>query len=342
MHNIKIMLVLQLGLLVNVYSQNVTIKEVIDANLFKLSDGRIVKLAGVDAPNDSSAIPYLRQIAGMGKDYLSKYKNVRLKLDSVSINEGNGYITAILYKQYTLEDLCLNEVFLMNGLGKYYGSINRADSSRFIEAEEKAKRYEFGIWRFFSPTKNDTLDQNLKVTGSVVILKPDSTKMHNFCGQKPVAGMIAMELLAGTGITIVSMYAGVGLASLNSNNTGWAILGGAVIGFAAGYCIGFPTMIYLIAKEENPNLNIWENFACSWGLTLATGFIASLIHDTNHPMHYLAFLSPVIGSLVYAHLLAPQTAVKNNTLLIPDKKISNFYEFREAQTTRIELLRIYF
>ncbi len=322
--------------------QTVTISEILDANLFKLSDGRIVKLAGVDAPSDSSSIPFLRAISGFAKEYIGGYNKAKLELDSVSVDQNNRYTLVFLYKKYTLQDLNLNESFLMNGYGKFINNIGTHESTDLKAAQAAAVKSEKGIWRFFTPTENDTLDCYLSESGVAKIVTPDSSKLNNSYNQSPVAGKIAFELLAGSGVTLVSTLAGFAIAASISTQDGWAMLGGGVIGFALGYGIGFPTMIYLIAKEENPNLDPWLNFGCSWGLTLATGLIASQIKVSNHPMYYVAFFSPIIGSLLYSHILAPQSPTKNNSLLLPDRKINSFNNFRESQTTRIELFRLTF
>lgn len=331
-----------LSLVLTVFAQQVSINEVLDANLFKLSDGRIVKLAGVDAPSDSSSIPFLRIISGFAKEYISGYKNIKLQMDSVSVDKDNRYCLVILHRHYSLYDLCLNESYLLQGFGKYLDNVKPFDSSKLIKAHEVAKEHENGIWRFFTPAKNDTLDNTLTNSGIAYTIKPDSTKLNNSNDQTSVGGKIAIELLTGSAVTIVSTFAGAGIASALSSGNGWAGLGGGFLGFAAGYLIGFPTMIYLIAKEENPNLNPWINIACSWGLTLVTGAAAALIEEGRHPINYIAAFSPVIGSLVYAHLLAPQSPKTNDFLLLPDRKISSFKDFRDSQTMSLEFLRITF
>ena len=331
-----------LSSVLSVLAQQVSIKEVLDANLFKLSDGRIVKLAGVDAPSDSSSIPFLRIVSGLAKEYISGYKNSRLQMDSVSVDKNNRYCLVILYKKYAFQNMCLNENFLASGFGKFINNVEPFDSSELVKAQETAIKHEDGIWRFYTPTKNDTLDCTLTNSGIAYIINPDSTKLNNSYNQTSVVGKITIELLAGSGATFVSTLAGVGAVSLFNPNNGWAALGGGMIGLGVGYFIGFPTMIYLIAKGENPNLNFWENLGCSWGLTLVNGLIASQIKEHNHPMHAIAWLSPVIGSLVYAHILAPQGPSTNSYLLAPDKKNSSFKDFRESQTTQVELFRINF
>ena len=330
-----------LSSVLSVLAQQVSIKEVLDANLFKLSDGRIVKLAGVDAPSDSSSIPFLRIVSGLAKEYIGGYKNSRLEMDSVSVDKKNLYRLVILYKKYAFQNICLNENFLASGFGKFINNVEPFDSSEFVKAQENAIKHEDGIWRFFTPTKNDTLDCTLTNSGIAYIINPDSTKLSNSYNQTSVVGKITIELLAGSLATLLSTLAGAGVVAIASKD-GWAALGGGMVGFGVGYLIGFPTVIYLIAKDENPNLNPWINFACSWGLTLVTGAAAAIIKEGHHPINYIAGLSPVIGSLVYAHILAPQGPSTNSYLLVPDKKISSFKDFRESQTTRVELFRINF
>jgi endonuclease YncB( thermonuclease family) len=326
----------------HIFSQNVSIKEVLDANLFKLSDGRIVKLAGVDAPSDSSSIPYLRIVASNAKEFMNRYSKTQLKLDSVAADDRNRYILVILSKQYTLQDVCLNEVFLRNGFARFFDNTKSFNTAELIKAQDNAFKYDIGIWKFFTPTRKDTLDYMLAKSSLVSVIQPDSTKLDNSYNQTPTVVKVAFELLAGSGVTFLSTVAGAGIVAGLTKGDGWVALGGGILGFGVGYFIGFPTMIYIVAKGENPNLNFWENLGCSWGLTLVNGLIASQIKEHNHPMHAIAWLSPVIGSLLYVHVLAPQTPNRNNSLLVPDKKISSFKDFRDSQTTRLELFRINF
>lgn len=326
----------------SLFCQTVTISEILDANLFKLSDGRIIKLAGVDAPSDSSQIPYLRIVASNAKDFINGYSRIQLMMDSIAVDERNRYTLVILYKKYALQDVYLNEMYLRSGLGRFFNNTKSFAAIEFIKAQDYAYKNDIGVWKFFSPTTKDTLDNLLTRSAIATVIKPDSTKLDNSYNQTPTVVKIAFELFAGSGVTFLSTVAGAGVVALFSPNDGWAALGGAAIGFSLGYFIGFPTMIYLIAKGENPNLNYWENLGCSWGLTLVNGLIASQINDRNHTVNYVAWLSPVIGSLLYAHAIAPQTAINNSSLLLPDRKITSFKDFREFQTTRIELLRINF
>ncbi|KAF0152998.1 MAG: hypothetical protein FD143_438 [Ignavibacteria bacterium] len=321
--------------------QTVTIKEVLDANLFKLSDGRIVKLAGVDAPSDSSQIPYLRIIASNAKDFINTYSKVQLKMDSISVDEKKRFSLVVLYKQYILQDIYINELYLKKGFARYFDNTKSFNAGELIKSQDYAFKHDVGIWKFFTPTEKDTLDYMLAKSSMASVIQPDTNKLGNLYNQTPLFGKIIFELFAESGVTVLSTLAGAGIFSLGTNS-GWYALGGAVIGFGVGYLIGFPTMIYLVAKEENPNLNYWENLGCSWGLTLVTSLLATQIKVNNHPVYYLAFFSPVIGSLLYTHLIAPQSPVDNNSLLAPDKKFNSFSNFRETQTTRIELFRIHF
>lgn len=323
------------------FCQTVTISEILDANLFRLSDGRVVKLAGVDVPSDSSSIPYFRIIASSAKAFINNYSRTQLKMDSISVDEKNRFLIVLLSKKYPLQDAFLNEMFLRNGFGRFINNTNSFNSSELINAQDYAFKNETGIWKFFTPSNTDTLDYMLTKSSFATVIQVDSNKLDNSHNKNSLAVRISFELFAGSGITFLSTLAGGGIVALVTND-GWAGLGGAVIGFGIGYFIGFPSMIHLVAKGENPNLNYWENLGCSWGLTLVNGFIASQIKSPKHPMHYIAWISPIIGSLIYTHIIEPKSAKTNNTLLIPDKKNSSFHDFRESQTTRVELFRINF
>ncbi|MEW6653615.1 MAG: thermonuclease family protein [Bacteroidota bacterium] len=322
--------------------QTVTISEILDANLFKLSDGRLVKLAGVDAPNDSSQIPYLRIMASNAKTFMNSYSRTKLKMDSIDYDSNNRFSFVILYKQYKLQDVCINELYIKNGFAKHFENTKSFNAYELIKAQEYAVKYDIGIWKFFTPTKKDTLDYMLAKSSPASLLQPDSNKLGNLYNQTPIVGRIAVQLLAGSSAALISTFVGAGIVALDSKKKGLEIVAGGIIGLGVGYLIGFPTVIYLIEKEENPNLNYWENLGCSWGLTLATSLLATHVKERNHPVYYLAFFSPVIGSLLYAHLIAPKYPTSNNSLLIPERRINTFKDFREAQTTSIELFRIHF
>ncbi|KAB2838538.1 MAG: hypothetical protein F9K45_11210, partial [Melioribacteraceae bacterium] len=139
-------------------AQTVSISEVLDANLFKLENGRIIKLAGVDSPSDSSSIPFLRTLSGYAKEYMGGYKKVKLQMDSVSVDQSNRYTLVFLYKKYTIQDLYLNESFLTNGYGKFINNIGSHKATDLKTAQATAEKSEKGIWRFFTPTDKDTLD----------------------------------------------------------------------------------------------------------------------------------------------------------------------------------------
>lgn len=89
---------------------------------------------------------------------------------------------------------------------------------------------------------------------------------------------------------------------------GYGFILGAYYGIIVSYLIGFPSGVYLVAKDINPDLSYWETLGFSLGLTGLTAGLSYAIFpkENNHPTRYLALLSPVIGSILYANFIAPK------------------------------------
>jgi hypothetical protein len=129
----------------NLLAQYVSISEILDANLFRLADGRVVKLAGVDVPFGSSSIPYLRKVADHSKSMINLYHHTHLSLDSISYNDSGDYLLVFLYRNYLIGKLNLSEKILDYGYGKYIKNFRSTDSTQLMFAENNAKEDQEGI-----------------------------------------------------------------------------------------------------------------------------------------------------------------------------------------------------
>jgi endonuclease YncB( thermonuclease family) len=328
-------------------AQYVKVVKILDSNLFELDDGRKIKLAGIDAPQLNNPIPLFAETADAAVAY---YKESLLRrsvaLQTISKMDSKNYELVYLWLKYPLEDIDLNQRFLERGFGKFINNVDSNKKTVLIEAEKYAAINHNGIWKYYKPNETDTLDGDLKNNDAVQLLFLDSTRIQTNFRSKPIYFAVPLELLAGSGITVVSTISSSLLAVALTRN-GWAALFITVYGGTAFYLFGFPYGIYLVAKEDNPNLSYLEMLGCGLGLTAITGGIASLFSEgeTRNTLGILTALSPIIGSLLYVHAFPPDPTIKEKlkSIEIEEKSMNNFKDYYNATMNfRIELMRIYF
>lgn len=260
--------------------------------------------------------------------------------------DSKNHQIAYLWFKYPLEEIDLSQRFLKKGFGKFINNVDSNRQSLLKEAEKYAADNNNGIWKYYQPNENDTLDEDLRSHKTVQLIYLDSTRIRANFIIRPTYLSIPAELLAGSGITIVSTTA-TALLAVAITHDGWAALGAVVYGGTAFYLFGFPYGIYLVAKEDNPNLSYWEMIGCGVGLTAIMGGITSLLPEgeTLNTFGVLTFFSPIIGSLLYVHAFPPkpptiEELIKQN---IGYQKINSFKDYYNATINfRTELLRIYF
>jgi hypothetical protein len=164
----------------------------------------------------------------------------------------------------------------------------------------------------------------------------------------PIYQAIPLELLAGSGITFLSgltgAFIGWALTPENADGMGIAIITAyALIG---GYYLGFPSGVYLVAKNINPDLSYWATLGFSIGFTAATTYLSFTIfpNDHNHPTRAIAYLSPIIGSILYANFLAPKNS--NNQSIsntsITNQNLSHKDLYNSTMLFKINLVRLNF
>ena len=336
---------LSLSSVLSLLAQQVAIKEVLDANLFKLSDGRIVKLAGVDAPQKSISYEFLKEISQETIDFSKSYFQNQKFMVTV-LTQCQDYQLVLLFKEYPLETVLINSRFLERGLGKYIPNNNDVDSKRMVRGENYAIQNNIGIWKYYQKNESDTLDFTLSKQGSARIT--DTTQFekkveHPIITTQP---SIPLQFLTGAGLAIVSTIGG-GLAGygieISTTNSGSFMrgFGGAVLGAYAGYFIGFTLGVYLHAKKSYPKIDYAEFLGMTFGLTLlSTATAALIVNDKHSGVPYLAaLLSPIVFSLGIANTfyIPPKIELPTNISFI-----SSFKDFRDAQTMSLEFLRITF
>jgi len=111
--------------------------------------------------------------------------------------------------------------------------------------------------------------------------------------------------------------------------------------------IGFSSGVYLVASHDNPNLSYWATIGSSAVFTLLNAGLSGAVSgkNDNHFTRYLTGLSPIIGPLLYVHLLAPAPPAKEEFINqnMGFYKINSFKDYYNSTIIfRTEVMRIYF
>ncbi len=128
--------------------QALTIKTVIDGDTFELSDGRIVRIIGVDTPETGEPF-YLESIAFV--DSILSSKTIRIEYDKEDTDR-YGRILAYLYT----DEGQVNQMIIAKGFGLVYlfkNNIKYAD--KLIRGQKKARTLKSGIWSLPGPSPEE-------------------------------------------------------------------------------------------------------------------------------------------------------------------------------------------
>ncbi len=325
------------------YSQTVKIIEVIDANLFKLQDGRLVKLAGIDCPQLSHPSIYFQSMAKDAVDYSRTELLDRMVLvEPVSKPNDKDYEFVIMYKKYLLSQSNINSKFLMNGFGKFYDNVNLATKQELLDSESDAIKNKRGIWFYGNNlTSYDTLDADFIQNPSSRYISSYDFFKYKTSPQQSLYFQIPAEILAGFGVSFVaSLASGLIVYSLEDKHGEFSGLSSALYGIMIGYTIGFPTGVYLVAKSQNDELSLPLTIVSSVGSSIVFLALNHAVNEKNSNNWFtvVTALSPVIGSLFYTHVIEA-----NPTINYKDQTGLSHKDFYNSQQMfRVNLLRINF
>jgi micrococcal nuclease len=125
-------------------SSPLRVDKIIDGDTFILSDGRHVRLLGIDTPEIGE--PY-SDSAKIFADSIVAGKPIRLEYDKANY-DSYGRELAYLY----IDSICSNVLILRRGFATIYlFKENSRYSSRFIAAQNEARRAKRGIWSLPPP-----------------------------------------------------------------------------------------------------------------------------------------------------------------------------------------------
>jgi endonuclease YncB( thermonuclease family) len=348
MYSKRILLLLLICASIN-SAQYIKVTKILDSNLFELEDGRVIKLAGIDAPKTNHPIQYLQNLSNDAIYYSTQnILDRRVFMEVVPDSTIKGYNLVFLHINYLFEKVNYNEKFLLYGYGKLINNVNGLYTDELKESELYAQKFKKGLWEYFTPKKEDILDEDLTGIGLSKLIAADSLKMFEKKKKTPLYVSIPFQLFSGSVFTIVGAYAaGISYSVIKPEHGEFAGFGAVIFGSAIGYLFGFPFGVYLVASIQNPNLSYWETLGFSSGLTLLSAGISYLAfpNTDSHPSRIAILFMPMIGSLLYVNFIAKDYPTKDNLIPIEGREL-NFKtnkDFYNSQVSfRMEILRVYF
>jgi len=128
--------------------ETIKIVQIIDANLFRLADGRLVQLADVQVPSLNSDFLFPKLISRKAFNYARKMllgHRCVIRYDSSRLQVGKP-LSVYLFKIFPLEKLDVNKLYLMRGYGKFVPSKASLYRREYRAAERYAQSKHIGIW----------------------------------------------------------------------------------------------------------------------------------------------------------------------------------------------------
>ncbi|MCL6099265.1 MAG: thermonuclease family protein [Bacteroidetes bacterium] len=333
----------------SIFGQYVKVTKILDSNLFELEDGRKIKLAGIDAPQLNSPIPFFQKVAEQAVFYsVGNILERRVYMELISKQEKSSYQLVHIKINYLFEKSDFNKSYLMKGFGKFFDNADTTFRNDLIDAQTHAIENKDGIWNYYTPVDTDTLDVDLTTSGIQHLVEIDSANLVNKLKVRPIYTAVPLELFAGTALfTIGSFGGGLLIWAITQPRGEMAGLGPIVGGFTLGYFLGFPSGIYLVAKNDNPNLSYLMTLGSSIVTALVTAEFSFALFpkDHNHPTRFIPLLSPIIGPLLYVHLFPPAYPTQEDITPQTESKsesgnIQKYYN--STMKFRMELFRINF
>jgi endonuclease YncB( thermonuclease family) len=124
------------------------VSEIIDGDTFELSDGRRIRLIGVDTPETD--MPFYAEAVAFAESLLMR-KQISTEFDE---EERDKYGRSLVYAY--LDSNLVNEMIICRGLGiVYLFESNLKYANLLIEAQKEARAGNLGIWSLPDPPPED-------------------------------------------------------------------------------------------------------------------------------------------------------------------------------------------
>lgn len=300
-------------------AQTARIKRIVDSNLFETYDGRVIKLAGVDAPNSSHPDRYLKSVAEKAVIY-AKSVFLNRHFDVIPVlpaDTTKDYMLVFIRKDYPLGQVDYNKEYLSQGFGRFTGKVPVMYYNEYRKAEMEAQDKERGIWKILASGSIVELDRafgieeiaRFREKDSLLFVRMSAGSRANIAGN--IASQLVIAPLAGFAGAYAGgfLFAGFGaLAGIKDLGYMYPVLFGAGVGYAAGTALA----VYLMAQPNNPNVSYWNTLGYSFiGAGAGIGIASLMNHKGTSFPYVVAFAAPVIASIVYADFLAPSPSFRD-------------------------------
>ena len=131
---------------VSAKSETVTIVKILDGDTYDLSDGRRVRMLGIDTPEKGE--PYADSARNLANSFL-KGKQVTIDFEK---NQKDRYDRYLVYLHF--QGILVNKLFLERGFARLYlFSGTRRYNSELITAQKLAREQKIGIWSLPEPDR---------------------------------------------------------------------------------------------------------------------------------------------------------------------------------------------
>ncbi len=340
-------------------AQKLKITKITDSNLFELEDGRLIKLAGVDAPNINNKNLKLQSVAVAAYNYAkSRFAGKKFDITFLANSASDtNYSLVYITKKYPLLFLDFTEEYLKKGYGKFINNVKSTDSTKYKTTEQKAKEDKNGIWEIAA--NFDTLDQtflgeDLLTEDAIDSVKVASSAKIPFLKKFSPTALVLTEAAAGPVFGVVGGIVGIGggaIVGSLAGAKGWGMLGYAILGGYVGYLMGSSYGVSLVARHGNRDV--------TFGYSLLSGFVGSLAgivltasfnNRTGEELaRYSLLVFPVAASIIYSNLIAPEKAKDQNSVSYYNNNLQTqkyYFSHRDFYNStklfEVNLVRIYF
>ncbi|MCP5060843.1 MAG: hypothetical protein GY936_00050 [Ignavibacteriae bacterium] len=289
-------------------------------------------------------------------------KRYKLTYPRTSLHDSIFSLVYII-KKYPLQTRDFTKEYLEKGFAKIIPNTENFEDNSYVEAEQEAKKNQYGIWKFKNNYDTDTLDQTFLDAHFLTDEDIDSiiTLLQHlpFIQNASVAKQIILEGFAAPIIgTLTSFGGGIvgfGLGTLLYGTdhggglpaAGVFALGGMYIGYTLGNAIG----VHFIARNNDRNVTLGHTIL--WSTLGAASGIAIVAYTSNfwrgNIFGYAPLFLPGLASIIYANFIAPKKVVKQNksqsrmnNINLIDNKLTHRDLYNSTKLWEVNLFRISF
>lgn len=144
-------------------AKSVTIRKILDSNLFEIEGGQKIQLAYIDVPSVMDPNPKNRSYARFVQRYAkAKLLNKSVEIEYiVSVEDATDVRLVCMWKKYPMQTVDVIKDYLENGFGKLLQQTGLPVEEAYFAAAQKAKSGHRGVW---NPNFYNIAPQNIFTT----------------------------------------------------------------------------------------------------------------------------------------------------------------------------------